>query len=97
MNQEKEAEKKAKRPTALKRDLQNEKRRLINKSFKSVVRTTLRDFDASIATKDKEKIQSSLNNVFSIMDKGVKRGVFKINKAARTKARAHEKSSKATA
>jgi small subunit ribosomal protein S20 len=97
MNQEKTAEKKVKRPTALKRDLQNEKRRLINKSFKSVVRTTLRDFDETLSTKDKEKIQSSLNEVFSILDKGVKRGVFKVNKAARTKARAHDKCCKATA
>lgn len=94
--EEKEAGKKTKRPTALKRDLQNEKRRVINKSFKSEVRTTLRSFDAALATKDKKKIESSLNDVFSVMDKGVKRGVFKENKAGRTKSRAFAKVSQTT-
>lgn len=96
MQKEKEKEKKVKRPTALKRDLQNDKRRIVNKSFKSVVRTTLKAFDDALATKDKEKIQTSLNTVFSVMDKGVKRGVFKCNKASRTKERAYAQVCKAT-
>ncbi len=97
MNEEKEQEKKEKRPTAIKRDIQNEKRRVINKSFKSEVRSCLRALDTSLQSKDKKKIQSSLDEVFSCMDQGVKRGVYKVNKAARTKSRAHQKCLKAIA
>lgn len=82
---------KKKRPTALKRDIQNEKRRLVNKSFKTKAHSTLRTFNESLASKDSEAISTNLNAVFSVMDKGVKRGVFKPNKADRTKARAAAK------
>jgi len=78
---------KVKRPTPLKRDLQNEKRRLLNKAFKSSVRTSVRDFEAAIAKGDAAKIKEQLDDVYSMMDKGVKRGIYKINKASRTKAR----------
>lgn len=84
-----EAAKKAKerRPTPLKRDLQNEKRRLRNKSFKSSVRSAIRRFDETLPKGEQAQIQVELNNVYSLMDKGVKRGVYKLNKASRTKAR----------
>lgn len=85
----KEAEKttKARRPSPLKRDLQSEKRRLRNKSFKSSVRTAIRRFDETLTQGNGAQIQEQLNAVYSIMDKGVKTGVFKLNKASRTKAR----------
>jgi len=87
----KEEKKKTKRPTALKRDIRNDKHRLINKSFKSGARTTMRSFDEVLQTKDKERIQHALNEIYSSADKGVKRGIYKVNKAARIKARAHQK------
>src|SRR4051812_23399102 len=87
MEKKEKEEKKTKRPTALKRDIQSEKRRLINKSFKSEVRTVLRLFDESLTSKDAEKIKTSLSAAESVMDKGVKRGIYKVNKASRTKAR----------
>jgi small subunit ribosomal protein S20 len=85
----KEAEKKAKakRPTPQKRDLQSERRRLRNKSFKASVRTAIRSLEEILPQGDEKLIQQRLNEVYSIMDKGVKRGVFKLNKASRTKAR----------
>lgn len=88
MAQEKtEKVKKTKRPTALKRDIQNEKRRLRNKSFKSQVRTTIRHFEELLPKGEKTAIQEKLTEVYSLMDKGVKKGVFKLNKASRTKSR----------
>lgn len=78
---------KEKRPTPLKRDMQNEKKRLQNKAFKSSVRTSIRHFEDSVAKGDQAAIKESLNDVYSMMDKGVKRGVYKLNKASRTKAR----------
>lgn len=79
--------KKVKRPTPLKRDIQNEKRRLINKSFKSQVRTAIRYFEESLPKGEEASIQEKLNHVYSLMDKGVKKGIYKLNKASRTKSR----------
>jgi len=91
MATEKEAKPKVKRPTPLKRDARAEKMRLINKSFKSNVRSTLRSFEEALKTTDKARIQGALNTVYSVMDKGVKRGIFKANKASRLKSRATQK------
>jgi len=90
MAKEKEEKKKVKRPTAQKRDIRNSKRRLLNKSFKSQVRTAMRSFEDALKAKDKDQIQQALNGVYSMMDKGVKRNIYKRNKAARIKARASQ-------
>lgn len=78
---------KVRRPTALKRDLQNEKRRMRNRAFKSQVRTVIRNLEDTLEKKDVAAATEQLNNAYSLMDKGVKRGVFKLNKANRTKSR----------
>jgi small subunit ribosomal protein S20 len=66
----KDEKKKTKRPTAQKRDIRNSKQRLINKVFKSQVRTAMRSFEEALKGNDKEKIQQSLSSVYSMMDKG---------------------------
>lgn len=86
-----EKKEKTKRPTAVKRDIRNEKRRMINKSFKSNVRTTVNQFHEAVKSGEKEGVEIKLNTLYSVLDKGVKRGVFKRNKAARLKARAMKK------
>lgn len=78
---------KLRQPSAVKRHLQSEKQRLRNKSFKSSVRTAIRQFDEILVKNDAELIKKNLSEVYSLMDTGVKRGVFKLNKASRTKAR----------
>ncbi|HRD55139.1 MAG TPA: 30S ribosomal protein S20 [Parachlamydiaceae bacterium] len=87
MAKEKEEVKKVKRPTALKRDIQNEKRRLRNKAVKSQIRTAIRNFDEALPKGEPELVKEKLNLVYSLMDKGVKKGVVTINKASRTKSR----------
>lgn len=82
-----EEKKKQKRPTALKRDLQSEKRKLANRSFRATVQTAIRGFKDSLSKKDPSAAKAQLQTVYSLMDKGVKTGVFKINKASRTKSR----------
>jgi small subunit ribosomal protein S20 len=86
-----EAKKKNRRPTAQKRNIQNEKKRLLNKAFKSKVRTAMNCFESAVKAQEKDQISLTLNNVYSLMDKGVKRGLYKDNKAARTKARFFKK------
>lgn len=84
----KKAAAKVKRPSALKRDLQNEKRRLRNRSYRASVLTSIRSLEKSLTDKESEEIvKTKLNTIYSLMDKGVKRGVFKLQKAARTKSR----------
>jgi len=83
----KEEKKKAKRPTAKKRMLQNEKKRLINKAFKSKVRTAVKTLETAVGQKEKEQSQQALNFIFSLMDKGVKRGIYKLGKVKRVKSR----------
>jgi len=78
---------KKKRPTAEKRMIQNEKRRQENKAFKSRIRTAVRRFEASLSAGDQAQIEQSLSSVYSLVDKAVKMGIYKLNKASRTKSR----------
>ena len=88
MAEEKKAEVKTKKPSALKRDLQNEKKRLSNRSYRASVLTSIRSFENSLSSKEApEAVKTKLNEIYSLMDKGVKHGVFKSQKAARTKSR----------
>ena|ERR1700733_2162009 len=85
--EEKKAEAKVKRPSAQKRVLQSEKHRLRNKSFKSNVRSVVRKFHESLDKNNPTEAKHLLKEVYSLMDKGVKNGIFKLNKANRTKSR----------
>jgi small subunit ribosomal protein S20 len=87
--EKKEAEKKknGKISSAKKRDKQGAKRRVANRGFKATVRTAIRSYEASLAGSDKAAMQKELNQVCSLVDKGVKTGRYKVNKAARTKSR----------
>lgn len=81
------ADKKKKIDSAKKTERRNEKRRLRNRSFKSRVRTTLKACEAMLASGEQEQQSRALGTISSVMDKGVKKGIFKKNKAARVKAR----------
>lgn len=87
MAEKNETKSQPKRKTALKRDIQNVKKRLENRIFKSQVRTAMRRFEEAVAKNEAGQVQETLASVYSLMDKGVKKGVFKINKASRTKSR----------
>ncbi len=87
MAEKKEKSKKVKISTAIKRNLQNDKKKLCNKMFKSRVNTAIRQFNDHVKEKKTEALSNDLRAVYSLMDKGVKRGIFKLNKAKRYKAR----------
>ncbi len=84
--------KKTKRPTAIKRDLQSKKRNLKNRTYKAKVRTAVRAYDESV--KKGEDSKEKLQDIYSLMDKGVKKGIFKANKASRVKSRMAVKKAK---
>ena len=88
MADEKAKDKKTKKPSALKRNIQSEKNRLRNRSYRSSVLTAVRSFESSLSQKEtKEAVQTKLDQLYSLMDRGVKKGIYKPNKASRTKAR----------
>jgi small subunit ribosomal protein S20 len=76
------------RPSALKRDLQSKRGAQRNRSYRAKVSTAIRNFEQSLTQKEPaESLKSKLNLIFSLMDKGVKKGIYKTNKASRTKSR----------
>ena len=79
-----ETKKKKKLPTAEKRIIQSDKRQELNHAFKSRIRTAVRTFEKATEQKaSKETLSSHLNLVYKLLDKSVKNGIFKKNKAAR--------------
>ena len=88
MAKEKEAKTKVKSPSALKRERQNDKREQNNKVFKSRVKTAALALSQALTLKDKAKSEKALDTLYALMDKGVKRNLFKKNKADRVKSRA---------
>lgn len=76
--------KRVKRPTAAKRLIQDNKKRLRNRILKSQIRTSIRSFIN--AENDGEK-QECIKLVYSLVDKAVKKGIYKKNKGARVKSR----------
>ncbi|NGX47730.1 MAG: 30S ribosomal protein S20 [Chlamydiae bacterium] len=82
---EEKKDSKTKCPTAKKRDIQNAKRRLHNRSFKSRMKTAVRSFENEVTQKNETEAKACLNTVFSLLDKGVKMGIYKLNKVSRLK------------
>jgi small subunit ribosomal protein S20 len=80
---------KTKKPSPLKRDQQSLKRNLRNRSFKSKVTTAIRAFEETLSKKDSVAVKAKLSDVYSLMDKGVKKGIYKMNKSNRVKSRLH--------
>jgi small subunit ribosomal protein S20 len=81
-------EKVSRRPSAKKRDIQSKKKRFINKSFQSKTKTAIRNFRESMQKKeDSAKLKEKICLIHGLLDKGVKKGIFKANLASRNKSR----------
>jgi small subunit ribosomal protein S20 len=72
----------------------NERNRLINRFYKSSVRTLIKTFFKELEVyktsknpEDKEKTKKVLSSVYSLIDKGTKKNVFHKNAAARKKSK----------
>ena len=73
--------------SAEKRVRQNEKRRLINRSHRSKVRTYIKRLRAALDSGNGEDVQAVLPEAISVIDKSVQKGVMHKNAAARYKSR----------
>jgi small subunit ribosomal protein S20 len=69
----------------IKRNRQNEKRRLRNKSVKSALKTSVRKFNEAAATGDVEHATALLRDAARKLDKAASKGVIHKNQAANRK------------
>jgi small subunit ribosomal protein S20 len=73
--------------TAIKRVKQNEKRRALNASQKSALRTSIKAVDTAIANNDGQNASTALLPAFKKLDKAAGKGLVHKNAAARKKSR----------
>ena len=77
--------------SAAKRQRQNEKRRVRNRSVKSRIHTEKRKFLEAIETKDNEVAEAHFAEVIKLIDSAANKGVYPRNTADRKKSRLHKK------
>ena len=77
----------ANHPSALKRYRQSEKRRAINSTNSSRLKTQIKKVKTAVAAKKPADAKALLPATFSLIDKSVQKGVIKKNTAARYKSR----------
>lgn len=70
-----------------KRDITNNKRRLLNNSFTSSLKTAIKAFEAAVVTGDRAKAQEAFNFACKKIDKAVSKGIHHKNFAAHQKSR----------
>ena len=83
--------------SAEKRMRQNEKRKQINRSNRTRVRSSIRKLRASLESGDAKELTTLLPATVSTIDKAVQKGVLHRNTAARLKSRLTASANQATA
>ncbi len=78
----------------IKRNTQNEKRRLANNSFRSSLKTAIKNVEVAVANNEKEKAVEALSVAYKKIDKSVAKGIHHKNYANRQKARLTNKVNK---
>lgn len=73
--------------SAIKRNRQNEKRRLLNRIFRGSARTQVKKAREAIAEGEREKAVTEVKEAISKLDRAASKGVIHKNNAARKKSR----------
>lgn len=71
----------------MKRNLQNEKRRLANSAFRSSIKSAVKSVEVAVENNDKEAATTALSVAFKKLDKAVSKGIHHKNFVARNKSR----------
>jgi small subunit ribosomal protein S20 len=71
----------------MKRNLQNEKRRLANASFRSSLKTAIKAVETAVEEGNKEAAASNLTVAYKKLDKALTKGIHNKNFVARNKSR----------
>lgn len=69
----------------IKRNITNEKRRLQNASFKSSVKTAIKNVESLVSQNNKAEALVALNFAYKKLDKGLAKGIYHKNFVARNK------------
>jgi len=72
--------------SAIKRVKTSEKSHLRNVSYKSKIKSSIKNFDLALSEKNKEEIIKYFKDTISILDKSVNKGILPKNTASRQKA-----------
>ena len=83
--------------SAEKRVRQNERRRVVNRSNRTKLRTSIKNLRSALKGSDAGKVGSLLPQTVSEIDKAVQKGVLHRNAAARHKSRLTVRASQAAA
>ncbi len=70
-----------------KRDITNSKKNLLNSSFKSSLKTAIKNFEVLVEAGDKAAAQEAFNYACKKIDKSVSKGIYHKNHAAHQKSR----------
>ena len=81
--------------SAEKRVRQSEKRRAINRSHRTKVRTYIKKLRSALDSGSAQEVQQVLPQAISVIDKSVQKGVMHANAAARYKSRLTVKANQA--
>ena len=81
--------------SAEKRVRQSEKRRTINRSHRTKVRTYIKKLRSALDSGSQQDVQKILPEAISVIDKSVQKGVLHANAAARYKSRLTVKANQA--
>jgi len=71
----------------MKRNLQNEKRRVANSAFKSGLKSAVKSVETSVENNDKEAALKALSVAYKKLDKAVAKGIHNKNFVARNKSK----------
>lgn len=71
----------------IKRNLQNEKRRLANAAFRSALKSAIKEVETLVENNDKEKAIVALSFASKKLDKSISKGISQKNYVARQKSR----------
>ena len=73
--------------SAIKRNKQNEKRRLLNRIFRGSTRTQVKNAKAAIISGDKDVATAEVKEAIQKLDRAAAKGIVHKNNAARRKSR----------
>lgn len=77
--------------SAIKKMRQDEKRRIRNKSYKTRVKSVVKEVETALNDQNREAAEQAFQNAVSVIDRVASKGIIHKNKAARKKSRLAKK------
>ena len=75
----------------IKRNITNEKRRMMNASFRTRLKSAIKTVENAVENNEADKAKDALQRAYKMIDRAVGKGLYHKNKAARKKSRLSKK------